>query len=105
MIRRTLRGSLAASAASAESTRDPQVRVDREQPGAVEADQRRLAGVAEDEQQEALVAVVPGVVQPVRDLEVEARRAAALHEVPLADELGEAAHRPAVVAAEPVASR
>jgi hypothetical protein len=67
-----------------------QVRMTEQQPRAEQADQSRLAGAAEGEQQQLPFALLPAGGQPSRDLQMYARRRLALSCIPDPDELGEA---------------
>ena len=68
---------------------DPQVGVPGQQPGAVEAHQRRLAGIAKHHEQEAGQALLARRLEPEGDLEMQPGRRAALLPVPGADEARE----------------
>ena len=54
---------------------DAQVGVVRQQPGAKDPDQRRLAGAAEHQHHQAAITVPPAPAEPFRDLQMEGRRA------------------------------
>ena len=59
-------GHLGGEAGFGRQDEQPQIRILAEQPGAEQADQGRLAGVAEHHQQQAAVACRPTLVQPRR---------------------------------------
>ena len=72
---------------------DPEVRIVQQQPGAEDADQRRLAGAAEDQKHKAVIALTPAPFQPFGDLEVQRWGRLALAAVPEPDELTETDRR------------
>ena len=90
MMRLTLRTILRARSCSAASTRIRRLGSFAQQPGAEDADQRRLAGAAEHQHDQAAIAVPPAPAQPFGDLQVQARRRLALAPVPQPDELAKA---------------
>ena len=69
---------------------NPEIGIVQQEPGAEDADQRGLAGVAEDQEHEAAVILAPAPFQPLGDLEVQGRRRLALATVPEPDELPKA---------------
>ena len=89
MIRRTLRVILVARPDLGGNDQQPQVRILAEQPSAEQADQGRLAGVAEHHQQQAPIARRPALVEPRRHALVHVRRRPALLQIPGDHEMAE----------------